>query len=226
MTLVAALVGAVVAYGFRRSPNRSETGTPAIAGVRETEELLEGLPHRGRTLGRSAAPATIVVFADLKSPRWQQWCVNNAEQIVDRVVRPAKAALELRLIDRVDRAVGTRDGAALRNAAYDLAGRGRFFDLVSLSAYNQGEQTDSWVTDDWLSRITSQAPGAPLRLDTSPTPAATAAARADDALAQALGVSTEPACFVRDARGRTSIRLSSGTPRSIARAVRRAVRAT
>lgn len=217
----AAVVIAVIASSSTMSyrPEKPVRTTPL--GAKQTEALLRGLVQRGRTLGNQQAPATIVVFADLKSPTWQAWYINRAKRTIDELVRTGRVALEIRLINASDRIHRTQDGRLARSAAYNAAQGPHLFDFIGLLAYNQGLESDSWVTSSRLQKVVDAARPRAFQVNADLTNAVQNNARNDDALARRLSVNDTPAFFVRK-RGQTTMTAVRDGPRSFRRAVRRA----
>ncbi|WP_210495793.1 thioredoxin domain-containing protein [Patulibacter sp. SYSU D01012] len=214
--LIVAIVAAVVAVGaFKKDPTDGAS-TARVDGVEvrggaETAALLRGLPQHGETLGDPDAPVTILEIADLKCPGCQAHEVQTQKAVVDRLVRTGKANLELQLVNYRDAAAGTSDGAAARRAAYNFAGKDRFWNFVHAAYYNQGQETTAWASERTLRRIAAAAPGIdPAGVDVRETPRSRAAIARADALAAALRNDQTPALYVQPRGRREYTRLDDG----------------
>ncbi len=198
--IVVIAIAILVINPFKDKTNGSKK-VNGVAGVAETRALLQGLPQKGTLLGNPDAPVTIHEFADVKCPACQQFEVNNQKQNVDELVRTGKANLRIHLVNIIDPNVGTTDGAMGRIAANNLAASNKFFSFLSMNYYNQGEESDSWITEKKLKEIAAEAPGVGAdAINTRETPASRELAAEADKKFQGLGAQGTPAFFVQ-ARG-------------------------
>jgi protein-disulfide isomerase len=201
---VMVVVGGLVALGAfgGADAGKDASVTGGVRGVRETSDLLRGVPQDGIVLGRPDAPATIVEFADLKCSACRSFVLQQQPRIVRDLVRTGKANVELRLLAIKRFGPDTRLG---RTAAYGLAARDRMWPLVELAYYNQRDEGQEWITPTSLSRIAARSPelrGVAVGLaETTETRRLSAEA---DALARRLDVTATPTLFVRP-RGATDV---------------------
>jgi protein-disulfide isomerase len=196
--LAVIVVGALVAsgaFGGGGDPARNASYVDGVRGVRETTTLLQGVEQEGIRLGRADAPATIVVFADLKCSACRGFALGDQKDVVADLVRTGKANLELRLIGlqgfRPDNLTG-------RTAAYALAEQDRMWPLVELLYWNQGEEADRWIDEPLLRKLAAASPE--LRgivPSTRPTAGSRRLSAEADALQARLEVATTPRFFVR-----------------------------
>lgn len=183
---------------------------------RQQSELFAGIPQHGLTLGRDAAPVTLVEYADLQCPYCAQWSARTLPTLVGQYVRTGK----LRILFRGLSFIGPDSETALRTTV--AAGRdGRLWDVLHGLYGRQGGENLGWVTDDVLDEVAAEAglDGATLaeRRDEPWVDAELEAARA---LARAAGVGGTPALQV----GRTGgplklVQLKSLDPEGITPAI-------
>ncbi|WP_022926951.1 DsbA family protein [Patulibacter americanus] len=199
--LAVIVVGALVAsgaFGGGGDPARDASYVDGVRGVRETTALLRGVEQDGIRLGRADAPATVVVFADLKCSACRRFALKEQGDVVRDLVRTGKANLELRLI-------GLKgfepDNLTGRNAAYALAEQDRMWPLVELLYWNQGEERERWIDDTLLRKLAGPSPELRGTVpSTRETPGSRRLSAETDALRASLGVDRTPSFFVR-ARG-------------------------
>ncbi|CAB4953809.1 unannotated protein [freshwater metagenome] len=200
--LVAVLFAVLLGTGAFSGSDPAEDAS-VVDGVRGTEEttvLLRGVPQEGITLGRSEAPVTIVEFVDLKCPACRTFTLKEGPAIVQDLVRSGRAKVELRVLAlesfRPDTLVG-------RTAVHALAEQGKAWNMAELLYYNQGPESEAWLTPALLRKIAGASPelrGAPVVV--RPTPATTRMGAEAEALADELEVTGTPSIFVRPS-GRT-----------------------
>ncbi|MBF6621613.1 MAG: thioredoxin domain-containing protein [Patulibacter sp.] len=191
------VVGALIALGAfgGEDPARDASVVDGVRGVEETTALLEGIPQRGITLGDPAAPATIVVFADLKCLACRAFALGPQASVIRELVRTGDAALELRLL--ANESFGADDQLG-RTAAHRLAARDQAWPLTELAFYNQGSSSSAWIDQPMLQGFAAASPllrGATI--DLRPDAGTRALDAAADRLAEELDVAGTPTVFVR-----------------------------
>jgi protein-disulfide isomerase len=200
--LVAVLFAVLLGTGaFSGSdPAKDASVVDGVRGTEETTTLLRGVPQEGITLGRPDAPVTVVEFVDLKCPVCRTFTLKDGPTIVRDLVRTGRAKVELRILAlesfRPDTLVG-------RTAVHALAAQGRAWNLAELLYYNQGPESEQWLTRAELQKIAGVAPE--LRdasIVTQPTATTTRMGAEAEALANELDVTGTPSIFVRPS-GRT-----------------------
>lgn len=206
LVAIVVVVGIVLAAGvFKedKADNATKTkvaGGAEVKGVKETNDLLKGIPQQGIRLGQASAPVTIIEFADLKCPICKEHELNNQPTIVNDLVRTGKANLEIRLVNVIDPNVGTTDGERARTVANNLIPTNKYWNFVHTTYYNQGAEQDSWATDGKLKEILAGV-GLPAgAFSTRMTSANRTAQAADQKLFTDLGATGTPSLFVQ-ARG-------------------------
>ena len=147
--LATALIGASVLGA------RDDRPAPAPTVVADdTAAILDGIPQKGRVLGRPDAPVTLVEFADLQCPYCAQWSQQAFAELVNDYVRTGK----VRLVFGGMAFLGPDSEQALRFAL--AAGRqGKLWNVVHLLYANQGPENSGWVSDGLLRGIGAATPG-------------------------------------------------------------------
>lgn len=204
--IVVVIIAIVLAAGAFKGSDKADGSSEqnGVRGISETKALLAGLPQDGTLLGKPDAPVTIHEFADLKCPACQAFEIDQQKQNVDELVRTGKANLRLHLLNIIDPNVGTSDGAMGRVAANNLVAQDKYWAFVSTNYYNQGLESDSWITDDKLKEMAAEAPGVgEAAINTRETPASRKLAADAEKLASDLGVSGTPSFFVQPRGTRT-----------------------
>jgi len=187
------VVGAVVLVGGGGGNGNAATSAPGSDASSATSRvakrpLLAGIPQRGLTLGRAAAPATLIEFADPQCPYCAQWSNETFPAVVREFVKPGKVRLEFRGLHFLgpDSEKGLRAvlAAGLQNRAWNM--------IEQLYA-RQGAENSGWVNDDTL-REAGSAAGIDVEKMMAQRYSARVSAQivANDNLASQLGVRGTP----------------------------------
>ncbi len=197
LLVAAVVVGALIALGTigDDDPTRDASVVDGVVGVEETTTLLEGIPQRGMTLGDPQAPATIVVFADLKCSACRTFALGPQATLIRDLVRPGRAALELRLLASESFGPDGQDG---RTAVHHLAASDQAWPMVELLFYNQGPGNAEWIDRPLLQGFADVSPllsGATI--DLAPSDSTRQLDQTAEFLADELEVPGTPMTFVR-----------------------------
>jgi protein-disulfide isomerase len=178
--LAAALITVSIVGGGDDDEDGTAGTTTAAATTGPLPELettslaaLEGIPQNGLVLGRSAAPAVIVEYADLQCPFCADFAEETLPDLIERWVAPGKATIDFRGV-----AVLGPDSERAVRFVLAAAERDKAWSAIELLYENQGEENSGWVTDELLRAVARE-----LDLPES-TVAAASSTRYDDAIAQ------------------------------------------
>jgi protein-disulfide isomerase len=146
LILVAAAVGVagLLALVLALVTGSSKTADPTTtaATIATPSRGLTGIPQRGDTLGRAAAPATLIVYEDPQCPYCRNWNVDTLPTVVDQYVRTGK----LKLVYRGVVIIGPDSVRGLR-AAYAAGAQNKLWDFVDALYARQGSENSGWITD-------------------------------------------------------------------------------
>jgi protein-disulfide isomerase len=147
--LAAGLIGASVLGARDDRPSPAQT-----VFAEDTTAILDGIPQKGRVLGRPDAPVTLVEFADLQCPYCAQWSQQAFAELVHDYVRTGK----VRLVFGGVAFLGPDSEQGLRFAV--AAGhQGKLWNVVHLLYANQGPENSGWVSDGLLRGVGAAIPG-------------------------------------------------------------------
>jgi len=197
LMLLVVLAGLVIALGgFGDGEPQGTESRNGVRGAKETAALLRGVPQRGVALGRPDAPAAVQIYADLHCPHCRSAMTGDElRRLIDDLVRPGKATLELRLHPLEQFGANS---AAGRNAVYALADRGLAWNLALMLYFNQGAPGSGWIDADLLRRIAEVGPGLRgLALEPRETATGRRLAAEADALWKRLDLGGTPSYVVR-----------------------------
>lgn len=185
IVVVAVLV--LVGGGSGSSSTTTGTTTPAPAAT------LAGIPQHGDTLGRAAAPATLLVFEDPQCPYCREWNVGALPTVVQQYVRTGR----IKIVYRGINIVGPNSTDGLR-AIYAAAGQNKLWNLVDALYARQGSENSGWITSDVIREAAQEAgANAGAILAAAPTAPVTAALRQAEADATAIKLRGTPTFVIQ-----------------------------
>jgi protein-disulfide isomerase len=196
--LALAVVVVVVAVAVSSGGGKKNASTGgALEGGSETAKLLDGIPQRGITLGKSSAPVSIVEFADPQCPFCKEYTINSMPEVVQKYVRTGKAKMDLRYLTFI--------GPDSLTAARVLEAAGlqdKLWNASDLLYRNQGEENSGYITDDFLTKVVRGAGADPAKAFADASSAAvTQELGAAKTLASRYGVGSTPTILVGPAGG-------------------------
>jgi protein-disulfide isomerase len=163
-TIVAVCAIAVIAVGALIAVQQlGGTSTPAVADASSLQHVdvakqeLAGIPETKGMLGNPAAPATVVMYGDLRCPVCRQWDAQEAPDVIANLVRPGKAKLDLRLW-----AILGPNSEAAHRAGYAAMQQNKLWLYATIVYFNQGDEQTNWFTDDFA-RAVAVAAGLDLK---------------------------------------------------------------
>ena len=103
--------------------------------------LFEGIPQQGAFLGKSSAPATLVVYEDPQCPYCAQWNLDTLSTVLAQFVRTGRIKLQYRGIE----IIGANSVPGLR--AIEAAGlQNKLWNLSEAFYEHQGKENSGWIT--------------------------------------------------------------------------------
>lgn len=152
--LAGVLAAALIAASVLGARSGGQSASTVQLSGSDAATLLQGIPQSGSTLGRPAAPVTLVEFADLQCPYCAQWSQQAFAEIVRDYVRPGK----VRIVFGGLAFIGPDSERALR-FAFAAGSQGKLWNVVHLLYANQGAENSGWASDDLLRKAGAAAPG-------------------------------------------------------------------
>jgi protein-disulfide isomerase len=154
---------AVVAVGIAVSSGGSsggglQSGSGASKTVASVQQLLNGIPQSGATLGNPKAPVTMTYYGDLECPICRDFMLTGGwPQLVANQVRQGKVKVVYRAF-----LTATPDAQTFQTqqvAALAAGQQNRFWDYVELFYHEQGAERTGYVTESYLTGLAKQVPG-------------------------------------------------------------------
>jgi protein-disulfide isomerase len=152
--LVVAIAAVVIAVVISSSGGGSSNTQPSQQEADQTTALFEGVAQSGVTLGNPDAQVTIYEFADLQCPFCRDFTKNTFPQIVDKYVRPGKVKIVFRNLTFLG-----PDSVTAARAAAAAGAQNKLWNFVDLFYLNQGPENSGYVTDAFITDLTSKLSG-------------------------------------------------------------------
>ena len=138
----------VVAVLIVISQTQTSGGDTNLEKVSEVKAELKGIPQRELVLGDPKAKVTLYEFGDLKCPVCKAFSEEIVPSVIDSKVRSGEAKLEFKNYTIIDQESTPAGAAAIAAGA-----QGRGWNFIELFYRNQGLETSSYVTDEFLTEI-------------------------------------------------------------------------
>jgi protein-disulfide isomerase len=155
---IAAIVGGVLVaaskYGAESTPRPEVAPTGELAFADEVNELLDGVPQDGTSIGRADAPVTLVEYADLQCPFCAEWARDALPVYVTDYIRPGLLRIEFRPLAFLG---ADSEKAAL--VALAAGEQNKLWNVLELMYRNQGAENSGWVGESFLAALGRSIPG-------------------------------------------------------------------
>jgi len=125
------------------SSSTTTTTTQATTQPQAPTATLAGVPQHGDVLGKTSAPATMLVFEDPQCPYCMEWNTQTLSTVVDGFVRTGKLKLEYRGIE----IIGPNSLQGLR-AIYAAGLQNRAWNMSDAIYARQGAENSGWITTE------------------------------------------------------------------------------
>jgi protein-disulfide isomerase len=135
----------------------SESGVGSLTEA-EAQDLLEGIPQSGSTLGEEGAPVTIRLYEDFQCPACAQFISETYPDLVEGYVEPGEVKLVSETLTILGPDSITTAGAALAAGEQD-----RYWNYAVLLFLNQGAENSGYATDEFLTDLANETRGLDVR---------------------------------------------------------------
>jgi len=163
-TVVGAVLVVVIAIVISSSGSSSaqvvKPNSPAAKKAQSTvNTLLAGIPQSGNTLGNPNAKVTVTEYGDLVCPVCKSFALGGENQLIAKDVRAGKVKIVYKALET---ASGTANGSMFvpsQTAMLAAGNQKKAWNYIELFYHEQGDETSSYVTDNYLGGLAKQIPG-------------------------------------------------------------------
>jgi protein-disulfide isomerase len=115
---------------------------------------VSGIKQDALVLGNPLARVTLTEYVDTSCPICQDYVMNTFPTLAQQYVRTGKVKIEARLVAFVG-----PSSSRGRDLVLAAARQNKAWQLLDLLYQNQGNETESWLTDDLARAIAAKVPG-------------------------------------------------------------------
>ena len=202
--VLAAVIIVVVAIAISSKNGASATAPKPTSAAAKTaaasvKTLLAGIPQDGMTLGSPSAKVTVTEYGDLVCPVCKQFALGSETQLISNDVRSGKVKLVYRALETASQTANNAMFVPSQVAARAAGEQKLGWNYIELFYREQGDETTSYVTDDYLNGLAGQVTGLNYATWTSDRQSSTLSGdvSADQVSAQASGFHSTPTIVIK-----------------------------
>jgi protein-disulfide isomerase len=191
-------VGIAISSGGSSAKVVAPNSTAAKTAQSKVNTLLAGIPQQGNTLGSPSAKVTVTEYGDLVCPVCKDFALGAENQLIANEVRKGKVKIVYKALET---ASGQANGSMFvpsQTAALAAGNQQKAWNYIELFYHEQGDETSSYVTDNYLNGLAAQIPGLKANQWSSDrqSSALTSKVTADTQAAAAAGYNSTPTIVV------------------------------
>ncbi len=161
--LVGAIAVIVVAIIVSSGASNTAAPTPTSPGAKHAastvDSLLAGIPQSGNTLGSPSAKVTLTEYGDLVCPDCKAFALGAEQQLIANDVRRGKVKIVYQPLETASQTANGSMFVPSQAAALAAGQQKRGWNYIELFYHEQGAETSSYVTDNYLGGLARQIPG-------------------------------------------------------------------
>jgi protein-disulfide isomerase len=161
--LVAAIVIVVAAIVISSNGSSTTAVKPTSATAKKAaatvNTLLSGIPQQGTTLGSPSAKVTVTEYGDLVCPVCKAFALSSENQLISNEVRTGKVKLVYRALETASGEANNSMFVPSQTAAQAAGEQKLGWNYIELFYHEQGDETTSYVTDNYLAGLAKQVSG-------------------------------------------------------------------
>ena len=120
--------------------------------------LLTGIPQQGNTLG-SSAKVTVTEYGDLVCPVCKSFALGAENQLISNDVRSGKVKVVYKALETASQTANNSMFVPSQTAMLAAGNQKKAWNYIELFYHEQGDETQSYVTDNYLGGLAKQVQG-------------------------------------------------------------------
>ena len=162
-TLIGAIAVVAVAIAISSGGSSATVVAPNSAAAKQAQtkvnSLLAGIPQQGNTLGSPSAKVTLTEYGDLVCPVCKDFALKAENQLITNEVRQGKVKIVYKALETASQQANNSMFVPSQTAALAAGNQKKAWNYIELFYHEQGDETNSYVTDKYLSGLAAQVPG-------------------------------------------------------------------
>jgi protein-disulfide isomerase len=161
-TVVGAVIVVVVAIVIS-SGGSAQVVKPDSPSAKKAQNavstLLAGIPQQGNTLGSPSAKVTVTEYGDLVCPVCKSFALGAENQLIANEVRAGKVKIVYKALETASQTANNSMFVPSQTAMLAAGNQRKAWNYIELFYHEQGDETTSYVTDNYLGGLAKQIPG-------------------------------------------------------------------
>ena len=202
-TLVGAVVVVVAAIAISSGGSSAaqvpKPNSPAAKKAQTTvNSLLAGIPQQGATLGSPSAKVTLTEYGDLVCPVCKDFALGAENQLIANEVKSGKVKIVYKALETASQTANHAMFVPGQTAMLAAGNQKKGWNYIELFYHEQGDETDSYVTDNYLGGLAEQIPELKFNQWSSDRQSSTLSSQvtADETAAAAAGFNSTPTLVI------------------------------
>jgi protein-disulfide isomerase len=163
-TVVGAVVVVVAAIAISAGGGSGtqvpKPNSPAAKKAQATvNTLLAGIPQQGATLGSPSAKVTLTEYGDLVCPVCKDFALGAENQLIANEVKSGMVKIVYKALETASQTANDSMFVPGQAAMLAAGQQKKGWNYIELFYHEQGDETNSYVTDNYLGGLAKQIPG-------------------------------------------------------------------
>jgi protein-disulfide isomerase len=162
-TVVGAIIVVVVAIVISSGGSGTHVVKPDSPSAKKAQnavnKLLAGIPQQGNTLGSPSAKVTVTEYGDLVCPVCKSFALGAESQLVANEVRAGKVKIVYKALETASQTANNSMFVPSQTAMLAAGNQKKAWNYIELFYHEQGDETQSYVTDNYLGGLAKQISG-------------------------------------------------------------------
>jgi protein-disulfide isomerase len=162
-TVVIAIAVVVVAIAVSSGGSKAQVVKPTSPAAKRAQAavntLLAGIPQQGNTLGSPSAKVTVTEYGDLVCPVCKDFALGAENQLIKNEVRAGKVKIVYKALETASQTANNSMFVPSQTAALAAGNQKKAWNYIELFYHEQGDETQGYVTDNYLGGLAKQIPG-------------------------------------------------------------------
>jgi protein-disulfide isomerase len=201
-TVVGAVVVVVAAIAISSGGSSTQVPKPNSPAAKKAaatvNTLLAGIPQDGATLGSPSAKVTLTEYGDLVCPVCKSFALGAENQLIANEVKSGKVKIVYKALETASQTANDSMFVPGQAALLAAGQQKKGWNYIELFYHEQGDETNSYVTDSYLGGLAKQIPGLNFNQWSSDRQSSTLSTQvtADEQAASAAGFGSTPTLVV------------------------------